>query len=422
MKSILKKTLITVSCSAMLLLTACNDDDKAVVTEKYFVSETPYRVDSLAHAKTIDVIRYNMKNVQGKTVETTALMMFPRTVRPKDGWRVVVWEHGTVGVGDQCAPSVNPLGKNFRGLAEKLLELGYVIVAPDYEGLGTAGIHPYLNMRSEAESALAAIKAINQRYAKQLNGAWMSVGQSQGGQASLGTAELANNNPLYKGAVAGAPASSLGKIILDIAPTALRKLEKREIDNHITDLEKRSSVSSYATLLAYAALTGVGIKAYEPSFEYRNLFQPEAKHLAQLAYGTDGDDGQCLQSDDPEKSLVQNFKKDIIQFMQMHEDKSVVDYPGLDADAFKTNTVVTQFLADSQPGTQRLDKPVLIIQGEVDTNVPAIVTETMVDKLQGELKSPDVRLIVVAGAGHTEAIVRAQQELLDFIQEHMPVQ
>ena len=83
----------------------------------------------------------------------------------------------------------------------------------DYEGLGTTGVHPYLNLSSAANSALAAVKAAKEHYGTQLNGQWMSIGQSQGGHASLGTAEFANTDSSYKGAVAAAPASSLGEII-----------------------------------------------------------------------------------------------------------------------------------------------------------------------------------------------------------------
>jgi hypothetical protein len=107
----------------------------------------------------------------------------------------------------------------------------------------------------------------------------MSAGQSQGGQASLGTAEYANADATYKGAVAGAPASSLGKIILEVAPTALAGIELKEIAAGVP-LANRVSVDSYATLLAYAALTVVGIKAYEPRFNYRDIFQERAKSLA----------------------------------------------------------------------------------------------------------------------------------------------
>ena len=45
---------------------------------------------------------------------------------------------------------------------------GYVIIAPDYEGLGTPGVHPYLNLSSEAKSALAAVKAAKEHYGTQL--------------------------------------------------------------------------------------------------------------------------------------------------------------------------------------------------------------------------------------------------------------
>lgn len=75
-----------------------------------------------------------------------------------------------------------------------------VIIAPDYEGLGTPGMHPYLNLKSEANSAIYAMKAYKERYGNQINGQWMSVYQSQGGHASLGTADL-SEDANYKGAV-----------------------------------------------------------------------------------------------------------------------------------------------------------------------------------------------------------------------------
>ena len=59
----------------------------------------------------------------------------------------------------------------FKILANTLLAAGYVIVAPDYEGLGTSGVHPYLNLSSQATSAIAAVKAAKEHYGTQLNGA-----------------------------------------------------------------------------------------------------------------------------------------------------------------------------------------------------------------------------------------------------------
>lgn len=404
-----------------LLLSACNDSNDdyfGVNPDQTYISESTYSKDQVTGAKSIKVMTYNMVNVQGKTAKATAMVMFPKVSQPADGYRVVVWEHGTVGVGDSCAPSNNKINPRFRILAESLLAAGYVVIAPDYEGLGTSGIHPYLNLGSEAKSALAAVKAAKDHYGVQLNGAWMSVGQSQGGQASLGTAEYANADATYQGAVAGAPASSLGKIILEVAPAALAAIEQKEITANVP-LANRVSVDSYATLLAYAALTGVGIKAYETQFNYRDIFQERAKPLAEFAEGTTGENGLCLDSDDSSLSLIDKFKTDIIKFMTDNPDKKVMDYPGLDTNNFKTNQTVQNFLAANQPGTKRIDKPVYIVQGTADTNVPYPVTEALVANLKG-LGSTSILLDPVLNASHTQAIVCRNLQVYNFIQLKMP--
>ena len=410
---------LTVAVS-MLSLTACNDDDDSPASNQQptYLSEGNYSLDTVENSSSIKVMTYNMTNVQGKTATATAMVLFPQVARPKDGYRVVVWEHGTVGGGDDCAPSKNVIHPRFKILADSLLAAGYVVVAPDYEGLGTPGIHPYLNFSSAAKSALSAVQAAKDHYGKQLNGAWMSVGQSQGGHASLATAEYANTDTTYKGAVAGAPASSLGKIILEVAPAALADIEARETAANIP-LEFRTSVDTYATLLAYAALTGVGIKAYEPRFNYQDIFQSRAKSLAEFAEGSTGDNGLCLDNDsDPSLSLINKFKDDIIQFMTANPDKKVMDYPGLDTSVFATNETVKNFLVSSQPGTKRIDKPVYVIQGTADTNVPYPITQALVANLK-TLGSPNITLDPVIGASHTQAIVCRNAEAVDFIQTYM---
>ena len=51
------------------------------------------------------------------------------------------------------------LADSTKDLISKLLAAGYVVVAPDYEGLGTPGIHPFLNVKSEAFSITDAVVA-----------------------------------------------------------------------------------------------------------------------------------------------------------------------------------------------------------------------------------------------------------------------
>ncbi len=77
--------------------------------------------------------------------------------------------------------------------------------------------------------------------------------------------------------------------------------------------------------------------------------------------------------------------------MTANPDKKVMDYPGLDTSVFATNETVKNFLISSQPGTKRIDKPVYVIQGTADTNVPYPITQALVANLK-TLGSPDVTL------------------------------
>ncbi|MDC5109680.1 alpha/beta hydrolase [Acinetobacter baumannii] len=451
---------ITLSISA-LFLTACNDDDDdytGVDTNKTYVSESNYAIDKVDNASSIKVMTYNMTNVQGKTATTTAMVLFPKATQPKDGYRVVVWEHGTVGVGDGCAPSKNAINPRFKILAETLLAAGYVIVAPDYEGLGTPGVHPYLNLSSEAKSALAAVKAVKEHYGAQLKGDWMSIGQSQGGHASLGTAEFANTDASYKGAVAGAPASSLGTIIqIYIDPEmnqdsnfAVSKLDqairaRRQIDAAIAAGQMSpndplalavptidKTAEGYAELLAYAAFASAGIKAQQPDYDLKAIFTSGAADIAELAYGRTGDDGACLSYPAPDTAngLQEKFKAGILAFLA-DPTHQITQY-GIDLNKFKTDQVVQNFLKATQPATNAtaekvIKTPVFIIQGEKDQAVLPVVTQGLFANMKANaLKffpqagyDKGYQLTIVPNATHTQAIVCQNANAVDFIQAKM---
>ncbi len=451
---------ITLSISA-LFLTACNDDDDnytGIDTNKAYVSESNYAIDKVDNASTIKVMTYNMANVQGKTATATAMVLFPKATQPKDGYRVVVWEHGTVGVGDGCAPSKNAINPRFKILAESLLAAGYVIVAPDYEGLGTPGVHPYLNLSSEAKSALAAVKAVKEHYGAQLKGDWMSIGQSQGGHASLGTAEFANTDASYKGAVAGAPASSLGTIIqIYIDPEmnqdsnfAVSKLDqairaRRQIDAAIAAGQMSpndplalavptidKTAEGYAELLAYAAFASAGIKAQQPDYDLKAIFTSGAADIAELAYGRTGDDGVCLSYPAPDTAngLQEKFKAGILAFLA-DPTHQITQY-GIDLNKFKADQVVQRFLMATQPATNAtiekvIKTPVFIIQGEKDQAVLPVVTQGLFANMKANaLKffpqagyDKGYKLTIVPNATHTQAIICENANAVDFIQTNM---
>lgn len=451
---------ITLSISA-LFLTACNDDDDnytGIDTNKTYVSESNYAIDKVDNASSIKVMTYNMTNVQGKTATATAMVLFPKATQPKDGYRVVVWEHGTVGVGDGCAPSKNAINPRFKILAETLLAAGYVIVAPDYEGLGTPGVHPYLNLSSEAKSALAAVKAVKEHYGAQLKGDWMSIGQSQGGHASLGTAEFANTDVSYKGAVAGAPASSLGTIIqiyidpemnqdsnfevskLDQAIRARRQIDAAIAAGQMSPNDPLAlavptidkTAEGYAELLAYAAFASAGIKAQQPDYDLKAIFTSGAADIAELAYGRTGDDGACLSYPAPDTAngLQEKFKAGILAFLA-DPTHQITQY-GIDLNKFKTDQVVQNFLKATQPATNAtaekvIKTPVFIIQGEKDQAVLPVVTQGLFDNMKA--KAVDLfpqagydrgyKLTIVPNATHTQAIVCQNANAVDFIQATM---
>lgn len=384
---------------------------EAALAANQTIKMRAYLLDKLDTASEISVMTYKMPYLSGNLQDATALVFYPHTEKPKNGWRIVVWTHGTVGVGDACAPSNNPINTNFKVTADALLKEGYVLIAPDYEGLGTPGIHPYLHLKSEALSAIYGVVALKNA-STDFSGDWMVVGQSQGGQAALGTAEYANDDPHFKGAVAGAPAASLLEIIRDIAPVALTALNAQEAAAGIA-LSERNAVHSFATIIAYGALVGIGIKAEKPDFDYLSLFYPSARAFAKSAEGTNGEDGICLHG------VRDLFKHDLIQFMEENPSRSMLDYPGIDIDAFQKHPTLLTFFKESQPGTKKLDKPILIIQGEADTNVPAVVTEALVDHLRA-LGSANVELLLVQGAAHSEAIIRENSTLVDFIKAYLP--
>lgn len=70
------------------------------------------------------------------------------------------------------------------------MEAGFAIVATDYEGLGTKGVHPYLLWKSEGYSILDAVRAALKAKPDLLRNQVVIAGQSQGSGAALGATYL----------------------------------------------------------------------------------------------------------------------------------------------------------------------------------------------------------------------------------------
>jgi acetyl esterase/lipase len=129
--------------------------------------------------------------LDGKTpIAVSGALFLPKGERPAEGWPLVAWAHGTVGIADVCAPSWAGRDSRDTTYLDYWLSQGYAIVATDYQGLGTPGAHPYLATRSEAMGVLDSIRAA-QRGPYGIGHKVVVIGQSQGGGAAFATAGFA---------------------------------------------------------------------------------------------------------------------------------------------------------------------------------------------------------------------------------------
>ncbi|WP_216822321.1 lipase family protein [Sphingorhabdus sp. EL138] len=120
----------------------------------------------------------------------SGVLFLPEGAAPAGGWPLMAWTHGTVGIADICAPSWNGRQQQDRDHLEFWLKNGYAVVASDYQGLGTAGTHPYLATRPEAYSNLDIIRAV-QSSEFPVSDKVVLFGQSQGAGAAIATAAYA---------------------------------------------------------------------------------------------------------------------------------------------------------------------------------------------------------------------------------------
>ena len=157
-------------------------------------------------------IVYNTRTGDGIAAQATGLVIVPTGRVPAEGRNVVAWTHGTVGIDDACAPSTNSFRFSIIAGLEPMLRRGMVVVAPDYIGLGSAGVHPYLVGVDTGQAVLDAVRAAHAMPRAQTGRRFAVWGESQGGHAALWTGQLAARYApelQLVGVAASAPATDL---------------------------------------------------------------------------------------------------------------------------------------------------------------------------------------------------------------------
>jgi acetyl esterase/lipase len=133
-------------------------------------------------------VAYWTERNPGEALLTSGALYIPVTRRGAPS-PLVVAGHGSVGVGDRCAPSrEDPSGfaKDFRSMIYPLIGDGWVTLAPDYPGLGTPGAAAWQFAVDEGHSMLDATRAARHlTRAGLLSSHNAIVGHSNGGHAAL---------------------------------------------------------------------------------------------------------------------------------------------------------------------------------------------------------------------------------------------
>lgn len=181
-------------------------------------------------------LMYTSTKQDGKPTAVTGTVIEPTAQWNGKGERpTVVVGPGTVGQGDQCAGSkmMNfplsidvskpSIGVNYTAPEMYLMLLnGVRVVITDYVGLGTPGIHTYVNRLESGRAMLDAARAGLKVADAPKDAPVAFSGYSQGGGAAASAAELAQtyaSDLNVKATYAGAPPADLSKVINQIDGT-----------------------------------------------------------------------------------------------------------------------------------------------------------------------------------------------------------
>lgn len=177
----------------------------------------------------VERILYTTTDLHGSPAVASAIVVVPDAL-PADPAPVILWDHGTTGIGRDCAPSLMPDMFEIQGIpaVAEAVAAGWVIVATDYSGQGAEGDFPYLIGEGEARSTLDSLRAARQLDGVRLADDTVVWGHSQGGHAALWTGALAREyapEVRIAGVAAISPAADpLGMARLITAPGAASPL------------------------------------------------------------------------------------------------------------------------------------------------------------------------------------------------------
>ena len=119
----------------------------------------------------------------GAPTVVSGSVFVPKGKAPEGGWPVVAFGHGTLGIDNECAPSLSPDLSSYIGVVRVLTKLGYAVAFPDYQGLGAKGVHPYADSKTAGLNMIDAVRALHRTF-PDISNKWAAMGGSLGGGAA----------------------------------------------------------------------------------------------------------------------------------------------------------------------------------------------------------------------------------------------
>ncbi len=281
---------------------------------------------------------YHSTDLSGHDSAVSGLVLVPPGPQPAHGWPVVAWAHGTTGLADRCAPSIAPeLGGDASAVREvrALLARSWAVVASDYPGLGTPGVHTYLIGQADARAVIDSVTAAHLLLGQRVSASWITVGHSEGGQTALFVAQTAEQRAPqwnFLGTVALAPASTL-EALIPLAEATHDPVEQ-----------------------AYLIYALEGLSAVDTRLHVEQLLTPQARPV--LADTTNG--------------CIDEITNDLTRRRLDHL---------LDVNAATRARLNIELGHYDDPDQKRADTPILIAQGTADNDVPRGATDGLASRL-----------------------------------------
>jgi hypothetical protein len=310
-------------------------------------------------------IAYSSRDANDRPSLATGVVLQPPGSPPPGGWPIIAWAHGTAGIARVCAPSLmKDVYYGWEGLYLYPL-LGYAVVATDYAGLGSPGVHQYMWSRAQGNDVAYSIPAARAALPS-LGSNWVGIGHSQGGYAVLRITNMAES----------AKAGFLGAI--PIASGA--------------DIEPvwRMSDPNTQTVPSTIPMMALSIKAVRPEFDISTMVAPAA-HASMARVGEEA----CLGAAEAIMRGVTREQGRVEGWMDVPQ--------------------VVEFARENRIFTRPLRDPVLLVLSSGDQYIPAPLRKQILEDLckVGEKASYKI----VADVDHGGTINASLQDQLRWMED-----